>query len=224
MAADDLLQDLDAVPVLVHHALQAPDLALDPAQTLLDALLVLDVARSHGPPIVPPIYPHRVYVDRARLVPRPRRRPGISRPSRHEGAEVPAVLLGARRLAPGDVDDDGFTVATSSARMVRRRRTTRAVHEGSARAGGHEAPRRLGVRLEGSPPVRVRLAPRSGRWGVGAESSDGRRPGHGDQPPRIPSPSSRSPLARASAKLLQPAASPRSPSRPPSAVGMAGNE
>ena len=55
-----LLQDVDAVPVLVHHALQAPDLALHPAQALLHGVLVVDVARSHGPPIVGTQYPYRV--------------------------------------------------------------------------------------------------------------------------------------------------------------------
>ena len=99
----DLLEDLDAVPVLVHHALEAPDLALHPAQALLDGVLVVDVAGSHVPPF-------------------------------------------------------SYT------------------------------------------PIGYR------------------RRGAADQPPRIPSPSSRMPLARASAKFVQPEpASPRSPSRPPSA-------
>ena len=57
VAADDLLEDLDAVPVLVHHALQTPDLALNPAQALLEGVLVVDVAGSHGPPIAVPNTP-----------------------------------------------------------------------------------------------------------------------------------------------------------------------
>ncbi len=43
-----LFEDLDAVPVLVHHALQASDLAFYPPQPLLDRLFVVDVSRSHG--------------------------------------------------------------------------------------------------------------------------------------------------------------------------------
>ncbi len=53
-----LLQDVDAVPVLVHHALEAPDLAFYPSQPLLDRVLVVDVAGLHGasdlPSLIPP--------------------------------------------------------------------------------------------------------------------------------------------------------------------------
>ena len=44
----DLLEDVDAVAVLVHHALNASDLALYPAQPLLQGVLAVDVTRSHG--------------------------------------------------------------------------------------------------------------------------------------------------------------------------------
>ena len=56
----DLLEDVDAVPVLVDHALQAPDLAFDPAQALLDGVLVVDVARSHRLLRSSTGYPYRV--------------------------------------------------------------------------------------------------------------------------------------------------------------------
>ena len=44
----DLLEHIDAVAVLVHHALQAPDLPLDAPQPLLDCFFLVDVSRiSH---------------------------------------------------------------------------------------------------------------------------------------------------------------------------------
>ena len=52
-----LFEDVDAVAVLVDHALQAPDLALHPPQAFLEGLLVVDVARSHGAPILVPNTP-----------------------------------------------------------------------------------------------------------------------------------------------------------------------
>ena len=41
---EDLVEDLDAVLVLVHHPLQAADLAFDAAKPSLDRLLLLAVA------------------------------------------------------------------------------------------------------------------------------------------------------------------------------------
>jgi hypothetical protein len=35
----DLIQDLDAISILVHHALQAPNLTLDPPEPLLHLIL-----------------------------------------------------------------------------------------------------------------------------------------------------------------------------------------
>jgi hypothetical protein len=43
VAADTWVQHVDAVPVLLHHALQAADLALDAAQPVEDRILVVDV-------------------------------------------------------------------------------------------------------------------------------------------------------------------------------------
>src|SRR5437016_4655388 len=48
-----LIEDLDAVLVLLHHALQPADLTLDPSQPLLDSVLPIAVSRhrlEHTPP------------------------------------------------------------------------------------------------------------------------------------------------------------------------------
>src|SRR6185436_5371286 len=44
----DLRQDVDAVPLLLDHPLDAPHLALDPVQALDERILVLDVAVGHA--------------------------------------------------------------------------------------------------------------------------------------------------------------------------------
>src|SRR5204862_2691403 len=48
----DLVEDLDAVLVLVDHALKAADLTLDPAEALLHGLLVVRIS-GHGRRIPP---------------------------------------------------------------------------------------------------------------------------------------------------------------------------
>src|SRR2546423_12875078 len=48
----DLGQHVDAVAILVHHALQSADLALDPTQPSLDGLLVLRIT-WHGAYYIP---------------------------------------------------------------------------------------------------------------------------------------------------------------------------
>ena len=71
-----LLEDVDAVAVLVDHALDAPHLAFDPAQPLLDRFLVVDVARPHGVLLLVAgtQYPHRVYARRRGVT---ARNPGV---------------------------------------------------------------------------------------------------------------------------------------------------
>ena len=56
----DLPQDIDAVAVVGHHALDAADLTFDPAQALGDGVLVVDVSGLHADLLNGPQYPPRV--------------------------------------------------------------------------------------------------------------------------------------------------------------------
>ena len=57
----DLLEDIDAVSVLLDHALQAPDLTLDAPQSLSDGLLVVAVAARRTVSSMVVKYTPRVY-------------------------------------------------------------------------------------------------------------------------------------------------------------------